>query len=382
MFVWLRIWKLVLYLAVVGLFALSVGVLSERGEVLLLNEFASLSQEDPVPKAESLVAEGKVCSALEYLGFFKDYEYVKEMPKFGGLYSQLQQTRSSALFMGSQVLEGLWTGKGDCAEALISATISDFFVVGDVRDLFREFGKRFQGEGSDELTEALAAVGIVLTGVTVFSGGATIPAKAPLSLLKITKKLGKLSTPLEKELVGLFRRARTTGDVKEVEAVAGSLYRLAGNPHLRTHLFDVIGQCKEIKDFARMERMAEAFGNKTAKFLKVGGDAVPAVFSKYGKDKALVGTMDTALQYGPSGARLLGRTGPSKFMEYLKIAKLGARGGRVAHKGHLWSLMHWMAAGVPLFYLYVLTFSSGAVAVGVPSVKLAKAVRGFRRAHA
>ncbi len=379
---WLRIWKLILYLSVVGVFGLSVGVLGERGEVLLLNEVASLSHENPVPKAKALAEEGKICSALEHLDFFKEYDHVKDMPEFSGYYSQLRQTRSSARFMGSQVLEGLWSGRGDCAEALISATVSDFFVVGDVRDLFWESVKRFQGQDSDELTEALAAVGIVLTGVTVFSGGAALPAKAPLSLLKIAKKLGKLPRALEGELVKLFSAARKTGDIKEVEAVAGSLYRLAGNPHLRTHLFDVIGQCKEIKDFARMEKMAASFGSKSAKFIKLGGDSATAMFSKFGKDKALVEAMDSALQYGPSGLRLLERTSPGKFMEYLKIAKFGARGGRVVHKGQLWSVVKWMAASVPLFYLYMLAFSSGAVAVGVPSVKLAKAVRDFRRAHA
>ncbi len=378
--VWLRIWKLILYLSVVGVFALSMGVLSERQEVLLVNEVASLTHEDPVPKAKTLAGEGKICSALEHLAFFSEYEYVKDLPEFGVYFRQLQQTRASGPFMLLQVWEGLWSGKGDCAEALISATVSDFFVVGDVRDLFWEFVKRFHGEDSDELTEALAAAGIVLTGVTVFSGGTAMPAKAPLSLLKITKKLGKLSRPLERELVELLGKARKTGNIKE--AVAGSLYRLARNPHLRTHLFDVIGQCKEIKDFARMEKMTAAFGNKTAKFVRLGGDSATVVFSKFGKDKALVGAMDSALQYGPSGVHMLERVGPGKFMEYLKIAKFGARGVRVAHKGLLWSVAKWMAASVPLFYLYALTFSSGAVAVGVPSVKLAKAVRDFRKAQA
>jgi hypothetical protein len=55
-------------------------------------------------------------------------------------------------------------------------TVSDLFVIGDVRDAVRE-GSRSPGEKADELVLGLACVGLVVTAGTYASLGAGTPAR-------------------------------------------------------------------------------------------------------------------------------------------------------------------------------------------------------------
>lgn len=121
-----------------------------------------------------------------------------------------------------------------------------------------------------------------------------------------------------------------------------------------------------------MEKVAARFGKKTVKFLKLGGDTSIDVFRKFGKDKALVKAMDSALQYGSDGARLVKKTGPSKFIKYLRMTKIGVRATRSSYQGRLTSLLVKVSEMLPLAAIYALCVLSGVPVVWAPLNRVVK----------
>jgi hypothetical protein len=373
------VFKLLVYLVIVVVFVVSLQVVIRRHELSLIQEFQSLAKVDPIPGAKRLAEAGKICEALEYLDLFKDFEYVKTNPKFASVYKEIEDERNSYFFFSKQLLNGIWWGQGDCPEAVVSATITDFLVVGDVRDLILEETKRWKGEDPDEFTEALSAVGLIMAGVTVVSGGGAAPAKGTLSVLKAAKKMGKLPRPLEKALIGMFRRAAKTGNLKEVRVLSKNLYKVVRVPHYRKNLFYVISRSNNVKDLARLEKMASVYGKNTVKFLKLGGGAPARVLKKFGNNKTLVKAMDEAVQYGPRGTRLIEKTGPTKFLKYVRLTKYGARTTRSIYQQRLTSLLGWILNKLPMESIYAICALTGLVAVGVPMSYLFRIGRRLRR---
>ena len=191
-------------------------------------EFYSLTRIDPLPKADQLYQAGEYCEALEYLDYFMDYDYVRSDSKIVGLYNEIKATRDSYSFMAEDLLRGVWKGKGVCPESLVSATVSDFFVIGDVRDLLiGVLDKYYYGEDPDEFVMSLAAVGIVASGITYASGGTGTPAKVSVSVLKLAEKMGKLPASLRRSLVKVFKQAAHAGDLKAVRPLSKSFYKIS-----------------------------------------------------------------------------------------------------------------------------------------------------------
>ena len=60
---------------------------------------------------------------------------------------------------------------------------------------------------------------------------------------------------------------------------------------------------------------------------------------KFGKTPDIGKAVDTAIQFGPDGSRLLLKTGPSKFLRYVTLAKYGERTVRSIWEKRLTSLL-------------------------------------------
>jgi hypothetical protein len=97
--------------------------------------------------------------------------------------------------------------KGDSANlaGIAGAVSADFTVVGDVRDLRKEYTKHQQGEEINELIVILSGAGIGLTALTIGSLGTAAPAKTGTSLIKIAVKSKRLTRGFQKQLMRLGR---------------------------------------------------------------------------------------------------------------------------------------------------------------------------------
>ena len=76
---------------------------------------------------------------------------------------------------------------------LSGAIVSDMILYGDLRDLSIEGSRFAQGQPYDKLIFGMAAIGVGLSESQLFSFGATTLVKVGASIVKVAKKMGKLS---------------------------------------------------------------------------------------------------------------------------------------------------------------------------------------------
>jgi hypothetical protein len=374
--------KVLGYTLSTALFALSVLVILHLREAGILAEFAALQRVDPLPRAQELYAQGRHCEALEHLDYFRDYEYVRSDPRVNQLYKQIKAERESLAFRAHDVVSGVWRGKGACLESMVSATASDFLVIGDVRDLGWEVYKKVQGQDMDSFTFALAGAGVVLAAATYGSSGAAAPAKGTVSLLKVANRLEQVPKRLQRELMALFEETAKVKKVGPLKPVVAALYGTSQIPGITVRdMVTVISRSQKVSDLKLMENVARAYGSKTGKFLKLGDDAPISVLRRYGKSNGLTEAMDQAVQYGPRGGRLIERTGPTQFMNYLLIAKYGVRGTRNIWKGRALVLSSTILKLLPEWILFSIATLTGVVIVGVPARWTARRWRDWLIRH-
>lgn len=376
----LRIMKLGIYLALLVVFAASVYTITNLGKLKLITEFEALKLVDPLPEAKRILDQKGYCEALDYLDDFREYDYVRDNPEVSAFYNDIKARRDSIWFRGQDVLDGIWRGRGACPESLVSATAADFFVIGDVRDLVWQGVKKYRGEETDEFTAALAGLGVVLAGVTWGSAGAAAPFKGTVSLLKTGKRLDKISAPMQKTLISALRRSSATRSLEPVRPLVASLHGLATTPGIKSRdVFAVLSRSKKLEDLQHTVDFAQAFGSKSGKLLRLGGDTPVSLVRKFGKSERLAEAMDQALQFGPKGTGLLEKLGPTKFMAYLKLTKYGVRGARSFHQDRLNLLLARSIKSLPEWSLWILAASTGVAVIGVPANYVGKMLKQWRR---
>lgn len=123
--------------------------------------------------------------------------------------------RNAGDFAGAYI-----TGNADTAAGLAGAVVSDFTVVGDVRDLISEGGKAAMGEDYSRFLLTLAAIGLAAEGATLATGGTSLVAQAAISVLKVAKRTGHLTVEFTGRLVDLARAA-ASGPVEVASAARG-----------------------------------------------------------------------------------------------------------------------------------------------------------------
>ncbi len=372
--------KIVIYAITMVLLVLSGTVLVKKHEIELLKEFYALNRIDPIPEAEKLRKAGEYCEALEYLDYFMDYDYVRNDPKVKQLYKEIRTERDSYSFMAQDVLNGVWKGKGACPESLVSATVSDFFIVGDVRDLVKgALDKYYYRQDPDEFVMALAGVGIVASGITYASGGTATPAKVSISIMKLAKRMGKLPASLRKSLTKVFKEAAHAGDLKAIKPLSTSIYNISRVKGMKMRdLLVILSRSRKVSDIKMMEKAAGVYGKKIGKFLKLGRETPLKVLRKFPGDKQAAKALDSAVQYGAKGTRLLEKTGPSKFLKYVRITKYSARTVRSVWQGRLNRLLVKIFSLFPEWALWAIAGLSGLILVSMPARSVMKWRAGRR----
>jgi hypothetical protein len=266
--------------------------------------------------------------------------------------------------------------------------VSDFLVIGDVRDLVWGTINKIRGQEADNFTMALAGVGVVLTGATVVAtpataGGAApagVSAKVTLSLLKIAKRLGKLPKTLQKSLIRIFKVSIKTKSIKPLKPLSRSVYRIANTKGIKIPDFlAVVSKSQKLSDLKFMEKVASTYGKYTGKFLKLAGDTPVDVVRKFGKSRYAVRAVNTSIQYGPEGSKLLMKTGPRKFLKYVKMSKYSARTTRVIWKQRIDKALVKLMKLLPETYVIIIAILTGLGAIGYPANGVRKIVKRRRQ---
>ena len=119
---------------------------------------------------------------------------------------------------------GLVTGTADDIASLSGTVAGDLFVWGDIRDAVREGKHLAMGEETDHLILGLATVGLAVTAATYVSVGGAVPLRAGLSLVKDTRKVGRLSEGLV-QFAGRSAREVVDAPVLQKAVASGSVLR-------------------------------------------------------------------------------------------------------------------------------------------------------------
>ncbi|MCP5432514.1 MAG: hypothetical protein H6923_04505 [Alphaproteobacteria bacterium] len=123
---------------------------------------------------------------------------------------------ATAARAGSQVVVGFLTGEAESLAGMTGAVVSDLTVVGDIRDIAQEGSKLVQNEPYNELVLGLSVIGVAATGATIATGGATLPGRVGVTILKVASKANTLTVEFARTLTRLVGNAVELADLKQL----------------------------------------------------------------------------------------------------------------------------------------------------------------------
>lgn len=206
--------------------------------------------------------------------------------------------QGSTVHFAKGFANGFVTGNADDVASLSGTVAGDLFVFGDIRDVVREGKHLAMGEDTDHLVLGLATAGLAVTAATYVSVGGAGPLRAGLTLVKDTRKAGRLSEGLvswagrsAREVVdepalrqavssgSVLRPAETAGAIRAAFRAekAGALVRVAkdvgriGEAAGVRAARDTLKVAENPKELARAARIAEAKGGQTRAIVKLLG---------------------------------------------------------------------------------------------------------------
>ncbi|UGA47912.1 hypothetical protein HU230_0018530 [Bradyrhizobium quebecense] len=209
-----------------------------------------------------------------------------------------QAEQSSTTHFAKGFAAGLVTGNADDVASLSGIVAGDLFVFGDVRDVVREGKHLVMGEDTDRLVLGLAAAGLAVTAATYVSVGGAAPLRAGLTLVKDTRKAGRLSEgmiewagrstrevvdqPALREAVAsgsVLRPAETATAIRAAFRAekAGALVRVAkdvgriGEAAGVRAARDTLKVAENPQEIARAARIADVKGGQTRAIIKLLG---------------------------------------------------------------------------------------------------------------
>ncbi len=346
------LFKLPCKIGLLILATIAAGVLWQQAQLAAL----ALVHVNPLPETRALVAEQRYAEAGDYLDFFIAYEYVSQDPEAVALQTEIQAVRESVGYQAQKLADGLWLGTSDEMVGQAAGVITDFFVIGDLRDLAQQGTHWMQDEEVDEVITALASIGVVAsaaqavsTVATVGTGGAAAPTvaastavKGGVVILKAARKIGKLPAWLIKAILASADTVKQTHKLDGVSALFTDVYRVA---KVRGGI-NLLDKTADVASLKRLAKVADTFGDHTAILYRVGGQA----FLTTAQQASTLGvaTIKTAATFGQDGLRLLDKMGAINFVKYT------ARGSKMLYKGDILNLLALLLKALPLWVLYLI----------------------------
>jgi hypothetical protein len=234
----------------------------------------ALFRIDPLPETRKMLDEERYSEAADYLEFFMNYDYVNKNPEAQSLYEEIENNRKKWIYQLNKLVEGLFTGTSDETIGQISGVATDFFLIGDIRDLTKQGINYVQEEEVDEVLIALASLGLlasaaqVVSGAgTVATGGAAAPSavgatsvKSGLIVLKKARKLGGLPPWLSKTIIEAAKTAKQSRSLGALSDILGNISVLAKT----RGGFKLMSQSKNAADLQRIAKFADTFGSQSS----------------------------------------------------------------------------------------------------------------------
>ncbi len=171
-------------------------------ESLILQE---ITPEQLSEKIGNAINDDRLEDAKVYLKIGKVYKYPLHYDYY---WANIEQRDTELRKLKKHVTgfsSGFLSGKGANTSAISGAIISDLTVVGDARDLYKQYQLYTNGEEVNQLIIGLAGAGIGLTAATYGTAGTTLTVKAGTSVFKLAAKTGRLTKGFSVELLRMSK---------------------------------------------------------------------------------------------------------------------------------------------------------------------------------
>jgi hypothetical protein len=223
----------------------------------------------------------------------------KEAIEFQNLKIEIEKKDTKlrqVITQASHFTQGFIKGKGANVAGVAGSVVADFTVIGDARDLTREYGKYQKGENINELIVLLSGAGVGLTALTFGTRGTAAPAKVGASVIKVAVKTQRLTKRFQKHLLKLgrqvfdwsaFRRViKHDKSISNIRRAAKQAYhpnaiqplerisKQVNNIRKSTSTVDAVHLLKYIdspKDLIQLEKVSLKYGTKTKGMMKLLG---------------------------------------------------------------------------------------------------------------
>ena len=324
--------KLFYKLSLLCLILLSATVLYQKHTYA----YHTLVHVDPLPHTKILIAEDKYADAKEYLGYFMQFDYVQQIPEAHILLDKIKEKRASISYKSSKIAEGISTGTSDEISGQISAIGSDFFLIGDLRDLAIEGEHYYHDEKVDTVLVSLSTIGLVASVSTFFTFGGSSVAKGAVSSLKMGHKSNLIPPWLNIYLVKEAKAIRKNKSLSSIKPLFKSLDTIRHEVGLK-HTLKLLSRTSNMKELQIISTLSKRYGKESTTLLDLSNKKLLThadTFSQYNKN-----TVKVASTYGSHGFVQLLKGGEKHFIKTTKQMKAY---GKVGYKGEVWKVLLWL----------------------------------------
>jgi len=325
-------YKLFYKISLIGIIVLSAVLLYQKHTYA----YHTLVRVDPLPHTKALISQEKYMDAQEYLEYFMQFEYVSQIPESQQLLTTIKTKRESFEYRSSKIYEGIRTGTSDEVAGQLSAIGSDFFFIGDLRDLFIEGKHYFKDEKVDTVLISLSTIGLAASASTLFTFGTGSVAKGSISVLKLGHKSNKIPAWMRKYLVEQTKHVKETKSITPFIPLLKNISDIKQQVGLNNTL-KILSKTKNINELKTMSKLSKHYGKNTALMLDLSNTKLLThtnTLRYYDRS-----TVKLATSYDKSGFAHLLKGGEKHFIRTTKRMKSYAK---VGYKGEIWKVFLWL----------------------------------------
>lgn len=264
----------------------ALAIITAYGAMVLYSAGKSFFPDfDYLPMMKHLRDTNNIGDALALADFVAEQADMPNREAILEIGQEIRREQERALTKVKNFAKGFFAGEIKDTPSTLGAVISDFIVVGDIRDLGIQGYRWIKGEDVDEVIVALSSVGTA-SSVASLSGvgtGAGVPVEAGTVVLKALRKAGALSRKFCDDIVRLAGALKNAKNAGEAKRMLGSVASIAKNapPGTLPTAFRVVDTAADLKPIERGLNLAP---NETVVALRVHSkEALPllnAVSSK------------------------------------------------------------------------------------------------------
>jgi hypothetical protein len=301
-----------------------------------------------LPHTKALIEEEKYVDAEEYLEYFMNFDYISNSSEAKELLASIKQKRDSFDYKSKKIFEGITTGTSDELSGQLGAIGSDFFLIGDIRDLWIQTKHYINNEEVDNVLVALSGIGLVASASTLVTFGGSSAAKSGVSVLKMAQKSKRIPKWLHKYLIRQAKQIKKTKNIKTIKPLLKNIDDIYKQVGLKNTL-KILSTTTNFKSLQGISKLTKRYGKNTPILLKLSKGKLfkEAKKFKFFEKK----TIHLASSYGENGYKALLKNGEKNFLKSIKRIKSYAK---IGYKGEVWKVFMWLLKNISDTMLIIL----------------------------